>query len=142
MSIKIKFNDKLIKNNQDVELEHVEYMPEIIISKIKLYSIIMIDPDAYKNINKDVSSDLTCWLHMLIINNNEKIVEYYKPMPPVELGVHKYYFCLFEQINHINMLEGNKAKYRSRKKFKPCDFMEIYDLKYIKSVSFKTINNK
>ena len=59
----------------------------------KFYTIIIIDPDAPYPSNPIYKY----MLHMLVTNNDNIVVKYMGPNPPVDSEPHRYYTCIFEQ---------------------------------------------
>lgn len=86
--IKLDYNDLTNKLVTSVQ-------PIISFNKIpgKLYTTIIVDPDAPSPVNPINKYHL----HYLQINNNEVINEYQGPNPPIGSGIHRYYTCVFEQ---------------------------------------------
>lgn len=94
-AIKMSINGKNIKYNEYLTKESSSTKPVIRFSKnpYKKYTIIMIDPDA-----PSPSNPINKYhLHWLIINNDQTIMEYSGPSPPLHSGTHRYYTCIFEQ---------------------------------------------
>jgi large subunit ribosomal protein L35 len=89
-----------IINGEHIELEKTTVMPKIkfVPEPNTYYTIIMVDPDAPSKTNPIYKY----WLHMLIINNNEGIVEFEKPNPPKGSGPHRYIIYLFKQENKLD----------------------------------------
>ena len=138
-SFEVLINDKPIINGAILPFNQSQQNPVI---KFKRsindnYTIIVVDPDAPSRenpINK-------YWLHLLVINNNNKIVKYQKPEPPIGSGNHRYQFYLLKQKNVLDKnnlrlhMDNNKVK---REKFDFDEFVKDNNLKIIDSVYFET----
>jgi len=100
-AIEIKFNEKQINYDDILSINTTLVKPTVkyVSSNTKYYTIIMIDPDApnYEN------PIYKYYLHWLIINNDKTIVDYAAPSPPKDSGNHRYYTCVFEQKNKIDI---------------------------------------
>lgn len=96
----------------------------------KLYTIMMIDPDAPSMKNNKYKY----WLHLLIINNNDVIVPYHPPDPPIGSGKHRYYVLIFEQNEKISSL----PVINKREKFNVNDFIKKYNILLIHKMKFTT----
>ncbi len=84
--------------------------PKIIFEKdpSKLYTIMIIDPDAPSRLNPINKYHL----HYLLVNSNQVINTYQGPNPPVNSGPHRYYVCVFEQKSRIeNVKEFPRSKF-------------------------------
>lgn len=106
-------------------------------SKNKYFAIIMIDPDAPSSSNPIFKY----WIHLLVVNNNRKVVKYHPPSPPKGSGEHRYYIYLLQQSYQIDendpeLLERN----RNRGNFNLSEFLDKYQLKEIESIYFITEN--
>lgn len=71
----------------------------------KMYTLIMIDPDAPSYDNPKFRE----WLHWLIVNipgnkisSGEILADYRGPQPPKRTGFHRYVFLVYEQKQKIN----------------------------------------
>ena len=89
----------------------------------------MIDIDAPSKTNP-IYSD---FIHLLIINNKETIIDYMSPNPPKNSGEHRYYIYIFEQPKkfYINIDKRNN--------FNTKQFILNYKLKKIDEFMFKAI---
>jgi phosphatidylethanolamine-binding protein (PEBP) family uncharacterized protein len=115
-SSKIKYNDMLTKQASSTK-------PNIKFTKdpSKLYTIITIDPDAPSASNPIYKY----FLHMLIVNNSDIIMEWTGPDPPTGSNTHRYYTCVFEQVSPIDI---NKISIKSRPKFDLNTFVKSNNL--------------
>lgn len=104
--------------------------PIIISNKIKnekLYSIIIVDPDApYPN--KPVHK---YQIHYLKINSKNIKVAYHPPNPPKDSNYHRYQIYIFEQSEYIFM---EKLSYSPN--FDLYNFIKNYNLKIIDFFQF------
>lgn len=95
INITLSFGSKDIKYNDLLTKEETSIIPVINFNKEKkkLYTIIIIDPDAPYPTNPTNKY----MLHMLVTNNNNEVVKYMGPNPPTDSDPHRYYTCIFEQ---------------------------------------------
>ena len=121
----ISYGDELTKQETATE-------PEISFEKTpgKLYTIMMVDPDAPSRKNPTNRH----WLHLLIVNLSTKskgdiINKYEGPSPPE--GVHRYYVCVLEQKDEIKGLNEFP-----RLKFDVVGFTKDNDLKLLSCIKF------
>jgi len=76
---------------------------------------------------------------MLVINNNQTLVPYHPPAPPIGSGYHRYQFRLFEQPNHFTDLKlPTENKQIIRPKFNHDKFSSEHQLEELSLVTFKT----
>lgn len=127
--MKVQYGNKIIKNNEKINLEISQEKPIIYyeFDKNKVYTIMMIDcdpPSRENPINR-------YWLHWLIINNNQEINPYNPPNPPKNSGDHRYNFCIFEQSNKIDLKE-----ILERPKFNVEKFVQDNNLKFVSTIRF------
>lgn len=101
----------------------------------RLYTLLMVDPDAPSRENPIYKY----WLHRMIINNNQEIMEYQPPDPPKGSGPHRYFFFLYEQKNKIDASTLPEFK---RPKFNLPDFIYKHNLNQIDAIHFITENPK
>ncbi len=113
---KIEYNDKLTKQASSSKPK-IEFVKE----PGKLYSIITIDPDAPSSSNPIYKY----FLHMLVVNNSDIIMEWTGPDPPIGSNTHRYYTCVFEQVSPIDI---NKISINSRPKFDLNTFVKSNNL--------------
>ena len=102
------------------------------------YTIIAVDPDAPSKTNPINKH----WLHLLIINNNNRIVKYQKPAPPVGSGNHRYIFYLLKQKDildgdHLELARDNNNKV-IRQKFDLDKFIADNNLSVVDFIYFET----
>jgi phosphatidylethanolamine-binding protein len=140
-SFKIEYDTNIVQSNCSesngmiLSFEEVQKMPTIKFNKDpnKLYTIIMVDPDAPSRKNPIYKY----WLHWLIINNHDIIAPYHPPAPPAGSGRHRYYFYLFEQKSVSNKDKLNNL-YEERNNFNLENFIVKYNLNQINCVYFET----
>ena len=130
-SKKIFYNDLLTKEETSTK-PIIQFNKE----KNKLYTIIIIDPDApYPSKPK-----YKFMLHMLVTNNDNvndnvndnEVVEYLGPNPPADSDPHRYYTCIFEQTAIIE-----KTKKFPRPNFDLKQFVSDNKLKIIGCFKFR-----
>jgi len=134
-NIKFLFDSKNINYNDLLTKEESSTKPVIQFNKEKdkLYTIIIIDPDApypSKPSNKYM-------LHMLITNNDNEVVEYMGPNPPSDSEPHRYYTCIFEQ---DTLIENTQTFQRPR--FNLENFVTVNKLKIIGCFKFRVHGSK
>lgn len=93
----INYNDMLTKQFSSIE-PNIQFNKE----KGKLYTIITIDPDAPSPNNPEYKY----FLHMLKVNDSDTIMKWTGPNPPKKSGTHRYYTCVFEQPNKIDVFNN------------------------------------
>jgi large subunit ribosomal protein L35 len=127
----VYINNQLVQNKDILLLEVTKSEPKIKLNleKDKYYTIMMVDPDAPSKENPKYKY----FLHWLIINTNDKIIDFMPPSPPIGSGLHRYYICLFEQLNKID-----KVHITERIKFDVDYFCRQHDLVLIGSIMFMT----
>jgi len=132
--LNVYFGDKKIENKEYIDLQSVQHKPNVNfnIPAGKFYTILMVDPDAPSH--KDPANKH--WLHWMIVNNNDTIVDFQPSSPPQGTGEHRYYILLLEQQNEI------KVPTYPRQKFAVKQFIKNYKLKPIAGVMYKTEKNK
>lgn len=111
--------------------EKTQFYPKIYVNKDlhKIYCIIMIDADAPYPENPLYKYRL----HYLVANN-EEILSYEKPKPPIDSDYHRYYFYLLEQKDYIQ-IDANDIP---RSKFDFIAFVKKYNLEIKNATFFKT----
>ncbi len=149
--LKIKFGDKIIKNNEKLKLDEVINKPEIFVKlnknnelnqNINYYTFMILDPDApigiwihqiYYNIifNKPNLNQFNNKFYHKILNY-KKLYEYTNPTPPKGTGIHRYYCILFKQNNELNFNINFNNKNIQKRGFK--EFKEILELMVVKLV--------
>lgn len=135
----ITLNNVNVKNNELIPFNKSQFKPIVHVNNLpnKYYSIIAVDPDAPSKLNPKYKY----WLHWLIINNNQEIVPYQFPLPPVGSGKHRYCFYLLKQNNKLDKNILNLKKNNSnfiRKNFNLSEFIVDNNLEIMDSVIFKT----
>ncbi len=131
--LKVYFDSQRINNEQILNLDNVQNQPKIEFEpEGKYYTILMVDPDAPSRDNPIYKY----WLHWMIVNNDETIVEFSPSAPPAGSGLHRYYICLYEQKRKIKITQ----KY-DRKNFSVKDFINKNHLTFIAGVMYKTKSN-
>lgn len=121
---RVVYRDKLaLKDVQKQPRIDFEYLPN------KRYVTLMVDPDAPSR-----SEPLyKYWLHWLIINKDETVLEYNPPAPPPNTGEHRYYVYIFEQQNPNKLI----IKKPGRTKFNLRSFVNKHQLIPITSSMFR-----
>ncbi|XWV24450.1 phosphatidylethanolamine-binding protein-like protein [Tupanvirus deep ocean] len=130
-----------IRDGVFIPLERITQKPKIKFDRYpdEFYTILMVDPDAPSRENPIYKY----WLHLLIINNNQKIVSYEPPSPPINSGKHRYIFYLLKQQGVLskNKLQDFNDNNIDRKNFNLEDFINDNNLKIMSSVYFETENS-
>ena len=130
--LKVYFNSKEIKFGQKMKLTEVEFEPIIEFDpKGKLYTILMVDPDAPSK----QSPTHRYWLHMMKINNSEVVVSFNRSDPPKGTGYHRYYFYLLEQPHKFS---SKDFPYATGGPFDVARFIEHHQLKIVSCTMYKT----
>jgi phosphatidylethanolamine-binding protein len=91
----VRIGDIVIQNGMFIPFGKSQSKPKINFDRYPndKYTIVMVDPDAPSRNNPIYKY----WLHLLIINNNEKIISHEPPSPPIGSGKHRYIFFLLKQ---------------------------------------------
>lgn len=108
--LKVYFGDVKIENDMDIDMAQVQMQPKIKfnIPANKYYTVLMVDPDAPSATNPTNKH----WLHWMVINNNETVIDFQPSSPPKNSGKHRYYIYLLEQQSKINKLPTyNRPKF-------------------------------
>jgi phosphatidylethanolamine-binding protein (PEBP) family uncharacterized protein len=129
--LNVIFNGRQINNEEKVNIQDVLNKPKIKVNlnRNKLYTIMMVDPDApscTNPINK-------YWLHWLIVNTTDIILPFKPPSPPPGSGEHRYYIFLLEQQNQIKI-----KTIPDRPKFDINKFINEHNLKPDSYAMFRT----
>lgn len=112
-NLNISYNGKLLSYSETATKEEIASKPVVNFQKNsnKLYTVIMVDPDAPSPKNP-INRYFLHWLVVNISSNfeGETINEYTAPNPPE--GKHRYYTCILEQENEITrMKEFERVKF-------------------------------
>ncbi|CAG0913215.1 unnamed protein product [Notodromas monacha] len=107
----------------------------------KLYTLIMVDPDAPSRANPLFRS----WLHWLVINipgqqisKGQVIFPYAGPAPPKGTGQHRYYELMFEQQKHVDL----QTAINSRSSFNTRAFIKAHGLGNVFAGNFFLAQNE
>ena len=122
----VVLNKKVIKYKQLLPLTDTQEQPILnyIKNDKKLYTIMMIDPDA-----PDCANPIYKYvLHWLIVNTSDVIKPYHPPSPPAGSGNHRYYIIIYEQSHFIDPLSFNNIE---RHSFDAYQFVNANNLKPI-----------
>jgi phosphatidylethanolamine-binding protein (PEBP) family uncharacterized protein len=127
----VYFGNKKIENDETVDLQVVQSKPNIKfnVPAGKYYTILMVDPDAPSKNHPDNKY----WLHWMVVNNYNTIVDFKPSTPSPGTGEHRYYIWLLEQQQEIKV-----PNTYSRQKFPVKQFIGNYKLKPIAGVMYKT----
>lgn len=71
-----------------------------------LYTTLMVDPDAPYPSNPTAKY----FIHLMVINSNDIIIEYYPPNPPADSEPHKYQVFLYKQEKYIQLNSIHETK--------------------------------
>ena len=131
MKLKIGHIDIISGNTYDYSDINYSIIPKIDYNfdKNKLYTIMMIDKDA----PNATDPKYKYWLHWLIINNNQTIIKYEQPTPPIGSGLHRYYICIYLQTDKLTNIQISK-----RSNFDVRIFRHQNNLKCVDFIMFKT----
>ncbi|AYV84772.1 MAG: protein D2-like isoform X1 [Hyperionvirus sp.] len=107
--IDVRYDGKPIEYGSVMSKEETKVQPEVkfVREPGKIYSIIMVDPDAPSP--KDPK--FRYYLHWLIINDTTVVDKYVGPAPPPDSGTHRYYITVFEQPGLISLSELPRPKF-------------------------------
>ena len=130
--LSVTFDRKKINHEEFIDLSLVQHEPTLKFDKIpgKLYTIIMVDPDAPSNSNPIYRN----WLHWMIVNTTDTIAPFHPSNPSTGTGKHRYYFYLFEQKYPIK----KNLTFSSRQNFDLELFVKNNELKPISCVMYMT----
>lgn len=130
----INYNGIKVNSGNMIPSHKVQLRPQITFEKKpgKFYTTVLVDPDAPTRINPVYKY----WLHWLVVNNDEIIMPYQGPSPPIGSGPHNYVFIIYEQENPIHV-----EKIRDRPNFKLDQFEANNKLKFVASNYFVSMNN-
>lgn len=130
----VYINNQLVQNKAILPFQNTQFEPQIKfnLEKDKYYTIMMIDPDAPSKTNPKYKY----FLHWLVVNTNNEIVDFVPPSPPIGSGLHRYYICLFEQNGKIDIQIKNQIIERPR--FNVDHFCQQHGLVLVGSTMFMT----
>nr|QZX43511.1 phosphatidylethanolamine-binding protein [Mimivirus sp.] len=137
-NLQVSIHNNIINDGEFIPLKYTQELPKINFTKNNndKYTIIMVDPDAPSRRNPIYKY----FLHWLIINNNEIIMDFTPPAPPKNSGPHRYFIFVLKQnklLNSSSIKINNKMK---REKFNLAEFIADNDLEIIDSIHFITEN--
>ena len=136
-SFNVRLGNTDIQNKQFYELREVNSTKEPVIvfnkNPDKLYTYVMIDI-SIPFVNKYGNSE---WLHWLVVNNDQVIMDYEPPTPPAGSLKHKYYICVYEQEHNIKMTKMTGTR-ENRLNFSMNNFKNKNKLKCIFNIMFIT----
>ena len=138
----VEINNVIVHNGDHLPLNKVQTKPKINYKKQQgdNYTIIMVDPDAPAKNNPIYKY----WLHLLITNNDQTIVPFEPPTPPINSGEHRYIIYLLKQKTIINKSEikvsNDKNGNIKRNNFNLAEFIHDHKLEIVDSVYFITEN--
>ena len=141
-------DDIIVRDGLFIPLDKTKKTPKINFDRYpsEKYTIVTIDPDAPSRKNPIYKY----WLHLLIINNDQKVIPYESPSPPKGSGKHRYIFYLLKQQNTINknklmtpnknpqIVDNIKISDIKRNNFNFGEFMHDNNLEIVDSVYFET----
>ncbi len=134
-NISLKIKNQTIKYGEELSFDLTQNKPSLTFDKKnnKLYTIIMIDPDAPSRKNPTKKY----YLHWLMINNSTILMDYHGPHPPKNSGPHRYYTCVFEQNKKIET--DNIPDIKTRENFNLLGFVNFNELKIIGCFKFVVV---
>jgi phosphatidylethanolamine-binding protein (PEBP) family uncharacterized protein len=137
----VRFESGPFSSGSDLGLSIVQSKPKLAINKpnSSFYSVLMFDPDAPTRSNPTKAN----WLHWMIVNDSDTIVDFDPPTPPIGSGPHRYFFYLLEQSGRISS-DDLKRIYDSnnRANFDVDRFIRENQLKIISCKMFQTSHTK
>jgi len=132
----VEYDGKRVEYGMVLRKDETQKRPKVKLEleKGKMYSLIMVDPDAPSP--KDPV--YRYYLHWLIVNikkNEDGMIvnEYKGPAPPSSSGKHRYYISLFEQKEVINLSEMERPKFNLEK------FIEKYESRLVGCTKYEVI---
>ncbi len=133
--MKIKINETELNSNDIYKSNFFLHKKPIITSNKKtnnhLYTTLIVDPDApYPS-----KPTKKYFIHLMVVNSNDIKIDYYPPHPPVDSPPHRYQVLLFQQEQHIQLL--NSKPYPN---FNLDEFISKYNLKLVDEFEFKCEN--
>lgn len=133
-NINVSYQGRALNYGESVTKEEAQAVPVVNYNKEpgKLYTLIMVDPDAPSAKNPIYRY----WLHWLIVNqsinsNGNVVNRYMGPTPPKGSGTHRYYICVLEQNGPISGLQE-----LPREKFNISQFVRENDLTLISCIKY------
>ena len=130
--MEILVNGKILKNNELYDYEFFKNKYPIITYKKEkdaLYTTLIIDRDSP---SKETSNN-KYRIHLFKINNDEIILNYEPPNPPINSGEHRYYVYILKQEKYY------KYNNNDRSQFDYNEFFTKYNLKKAYEMCFKAI---
>lgn len=140
-NLQVSIHNNIIYDGIVIPLKYTQELPKINFTKNnnEKYTIIMVDPDAPSRKNPIYKY----FLHWLVINNNEIIMDFTPPAPPKNSGPHRYFIFILKQDKLLNQtnIKINKTNGKiKREKFNFAEFIADNNLEIIESVYFITEN--
>lgn len=135
--LKVSFQDKLIQPNQIINLSNVQTKPKVEFEHDpkKLYTIIMVDPDAPSKSNPIYKY----FLHWLVVNDTDTVVKFKPSDPPLGSGLHRYYIYVFEQVR--GLIDVDSLHYETRQNFDLELFIRNQNLTLVSSIMYLSEKN-
>jgi hypothetical protein len=125
----------ITNNNGNIKIEN---------NKLYEYNkFIKSDYNILTNLNKeftytiiiyDESSKSPDYIHLLIINNNNVILQYEPPNPTAKSGEHKYHVCIYKQSKRITCKTTNRYNFNTQ------EFVYNNNLTAADCMTFKVIH--
>ncbi|AZL89831.1 phosphatidyl ethanolamine-binding protein-like protein [Megavirus baoshan] len=137
-NLQVSIHNNTIYDGMIIPLKYTQQLPKINFTKNNndKYTIIMVDPDAPSRKNPIYKY----FLHWLIINNNEIIMDFTPPAPPKNSGPHRYFIFLLKQNKLLNSSSIKINGKIEREKFNLAEFIADNNLEVIDSIHFITEN--
>jgi phosphatidylethanolamine-binding protein (PEBP) family uncharacterized protein len=131
--MKIKINGIELNSQQIYKSNFFLYKKPTITSNKKtndyLYITLIVDPDAPYPSNPTKKY----FLHLMVVNSTDVIVDYYPPHPPVDSPPHRYQVLLFQQEQYIQISKLNQHPHPN---FNLNKFVSKYNLKIVDKFEF------
>jgi len=124
----------ITKNLKTIQIENKLYRGDIFVkSQCKIKPDVKL-PLLYTTIIYDESSKFPDYIHLLIINNTNTILNYEPPNPPPKSGKHKYHVCIYKQKERLNFATTNRYN------FDTSEFIYNKNLSIIDCTIFKVMH--
>ena len=130
--LEVYMNGLKVKNSQSMAWDKTQPKPKVIIPPDGMHSILMVDPDAPSRSNPKYKY----WLHWMVVNNHDEVVQFEPPTPPAGSGFHRYFIILFKQ---NGLMDKRLLKPTpERKNFNCGEFVAKHGLTKVAQIHFVT----
>ena len=94
----VKYGEKIVTSGEELTTCNTITKPQIYLPEEGLYTLLMIDPDVPPG---HMSKAFIHWLVTDIkdgkVDSGKEVLKYFRPTPPKNSGIHRYFFLLFKQ---------------------------------------------